>query len=460
MIAPPRIVLATWVLLALALVWSLPARVPPPDVVRDAEALGRAFVEGRTHVLSERFTPSLAARLGPEELARRSLDVRTRGGAIRRIQAPWVQDEGRGLQQLVIPIDLENADFDLILEWRPTTSPRAISGFWTTNRRKRPSPDTTAEGLVPTFTDAPYVDREKFSEVPLALDPARFDPRSILVARPADPGPVPLVILLPNRLAIDIDGSFGRNKAARDLAHGLASRGVAVVRLAPRPPGETKDLESFALDEARELVRLAREAAWVQQESVYTAGFQEGALAAFELARTSRLAGVVMLAPPERVSVEAELRHQAILAEAGLVDPEHVRFLEALRDRDLEHEVWPSDIFHDAPFSFWHSFAVVDPLSRPAAFPGDALVIFGSRDYLVTQAERARWVETTDGLPNWWVRTKAGVSRWLIPGDGTPLADLRSYGHVDVDVIERVEKFVKATELRRRAREKARGTIR
>lgn len=80
---------------------------------------------------------------------------------------------------------------------------------------------------------------------PPYADPGTFDEHEVLVGEgehalpgtltlPVSPGPVPAVVLVHGSGPSDRDSSLGPNKPVRDLAWGLASRGVAVLRYEKR----------------------------------------------------------------------------------------------------------------------------------------------------------------------------------------------------------------------------------
>jgi hypothetical protein len=72
-------------------------------------------------------------------------------------------------------------------------------------------------------------------------DSGTFDERDLMavtgplavpgtLSLPRQSGPRPAVVLLPGSGAVDRDQTIGRNKPFKDLAWGLATRGVAVLR--------------------------------------------------------------------------------------------------------------------------------------------------------------------------------------------------------------------------------------
>ena len=83
------------------------------------------------------------------------------------------------------------------------------------------------------WRDACYVDRSRFEEIELRFGPTWFPIRGTL-SLPLGEGPFPAAILLHGSGPQDRDETIGGNKPFRDLAQGLASRGIAVLRFDKR----------------------------------------------------------------------------------------------------------------------------------------------------------------------------------------------------------------------------------
>ncbi|HEY5394729.1 MAG TPA: DUF3887 domain-containing protein, partial [Trebonia sp.] len=101
----------------------------------------------------------------------------------------------------------------------------------------------TRDGQLAGIQLAPPGDAEPAApwEPPGYADPGRFDETEVTLGSgplavpgtlslPRAPGPLPALVLLGGSGPEDRDGSIGRSKPLKDLAWGLASRGVAVLR--------------------------------------------------------------------------------------------------------------------------------------------------------------------------------------------------------------------------------------
>ena len=97
--------------------------------------------------------------------------------------------------------------------------------------------------------------------------------------------PVPCVVLVHGSGPHDRDETIGPNKPFRDLARGLAARGIATLRYDKRtfvyradcvPEGRQLDLDVETVDDAVAAVRLARTLPGVAADSVYVLGHSQG----------------------------------------------------------------------------------------------------------------------------------------------------------------------------------------
>ena len=117
---------------------------------------------------------------------------------------------------------------------------------------------------------------------------------------------VPCVILVHGSGPHDRDETIGPNKPFRDLAWGLAERGIAVVRYEKRtkaygaacvPAGRELDYDTEAVDDAVAIVEQVRALPELASDSVYVLGHSLGGTLAPRIAgRSKGLAGIIILA--------------------------------------------------------------------------------------------------------------------------------------------------------------------
>ena len=128
-------------------------------------------------------------------------------------------DKVKTSTRVKIRCDFKTMPLDALVSFN---SSGQIEGFFLVAAEK------TADSPAP-----PYVDPSRFTEEPITVG-ARDWPLPGTLTRPKGITSPPLVVLLHGSGPNDRDETIGPNTPFRDLAHGLASRGIAVVRFDKR----------------------------------------------------------------------------------------------------------------------------------------------------------------------------------------------------------------------------------
>src|SRR5512140_2903116 len=133
---------------------------------------------------------------------------------------------------------------------------------------------------------------------------------------PLGDGPFPGVVLVHGSGPQDRDESIGGLRPFQDLAQGLASRGIAVLRYEKRTKVYRKEMAAAGdvtvkeevLDDALAAFRLLRETPGVDRQRLFVVGHSLGALLAPRIAALDgALLGAVLLASPSRPMSEVVL---------------------------------------------------------------------------------------------------------------------------------------------------------
>ena len=138
-----------------------------------------------------------------------------------------------------------------------------------------------------------------------------------IVTLPKTAGPAPLVVLVHGSGAHDADETVGPNKPFRDLAEGLAARGIATLRYVKRnriaelPASATLDDE--VTSDALAAVALARRTPGVDASRVFILGHSLGGYMAPHIAgKDPQIRGIIVMAGNARTlreSLTDQLRH-------------------------------------------------------------------------------------------------------------------------------------------------------
>ena len=165
--------------------------------------------------------------------------------------------------------------------------------------------------LAPPKTAAAYVkpayaDTSLYSEKSVYIGPAGRQLAAIITT-PKNAKNFPIVIFVHGSGPSDMDESIGANKPFKDLAGGLASKGIGSVRYVKRTliyPNEfTKvyTVKEEVLDDAAAAIALAKTIPGADAKQVYVFGHSLGGMLAPRIAAaTPDLAGIVLAATPAR----------------------------------------------------------------------------------------------------------------------------------------------------------------
>ncbi|MGW2663258.1 hypothetical protein ACWCW7_20045 [Nocardia tengchongensis] len=286
---------------------------------------------------------------------------------------------------------------------------------------------------------------------------------------PAGRGPAPGVVLVASGPA-DRDLTTGPNRPFKDLAWGLAGRGVAVLRFDKLTCAHS-EFESMAgftmveeyLPHALAAVELLRAQRRVDPARVYVVGHSGGGKAAPRIAAADpTIAGVAILAGdtvPLPRSILRAVRHIAA------VEPERdlSAVTEGLRDQAartedpaLTADTPAAELLFGWPASYWLDLRDYDQVSTAAALNRPLLIIQGGRDYQVTVDEDlALWHAALADLPGVTISVHPAVDHMLFAGDGpsTPSGYLRPQ-HVDPAVVGEIADWLGAGPARASLRER------
>ena len=145
-------------------------------------------------------------------------------------------------------------------------------------------------------------------------------PYPAVLCLPKNPAPAPVVVMLAGSGPNDRDETIGPNKPFRDIAWGLAERGVATLRFDKRtyafPKSYKGTLDSESIDDGVDAVTFAGTLPEVDRNRVYVLGHSLGGLAAIYVGERVPVAGIVLMAAAGR-PMDQVIRDQVKELNAG-----------------------------------------------------------------------------------------------------------------------------------------------
>ncbi len=300
-----------------------------------------------------------------------------------------------------------------------------------------------------------YARPDAFEEHEVTVGAAPALPGTLTVPKGA--GPFPAVVLVHGSGPCDRDESVGAAKPFKDLAWGLASRGIAVLRYEKRsrhaPAGivtQRDEVESAAHDAIELLLRTPR----IDPKRVFLLGHSQGGYLAPRIAEANpRLAGVVILAGSTRSVVDSVIEQLAYFmtlspgddalrakVEEARAFKQRVEAPELRADEDLAFPLGGS-----MKAAYFLDVRGYDPPAIAKKLGCPLLVLQGERDYQVTMKDFDGWRAALEARPLATLKTYAPLNHLFVSGSGAPgPAEYETPGHVDAQVVDDIAAWIAA----------------
>ena len=291
----------------------------------------------------------------------------------------------------------------------------------------------TAESME-AWVQPAYAHNDKFHEREIQIGSAPWELPGTLTL-PNGPGPFPAVVLVHGSGANNRDEGIGPNKMFKDLAWGLASSGIAVLRYDKRSyvhgkemmavPGVTVNEE--VVEDARAAVALLAKQPEIQAKHIFVVGHSLGGMMAPRIAEGDpQIAGLIIMAgttrPLEDLLVE-QVRYSAGLS--GKITPEGEKLIARaeksaaeMRNPDLKPGMTVDFIGAILPASYvldlrsYHAGETASRLKLPM------LIMQGDRDYQVGAADLNGWKQALEKKSTVTFKTYPTLNHLFMPGAG------------------------------------------
>lgn len=308
-----------------------------------------------------------------------------------------------------------------------------------------------------------YVDLQAFTEHEVAVGAGKTALPGVL-SLPKRPGPAPVVILVHGSGPSDLDEHDGALPLFlfRDLAWGLASRDVAVLRYNKRTLGLHFNELGVPIDrftvadeyfaDVRNAVELLGRDPRIDPKRIFVLGHSEGGwLTPWILRDQPRVAGGIIASGnartfadvlPDQVHYLASLQPGASTFDVALAEKLTQAQVDRAKDPQLADDHPPAELPLGLPAAYWKFVQGYDAPAVAATLGRPLLVLQGGRDYNVTMVDFELWRRYVPGAD---FHDYPALDHHYVAGSGraTP-DDLRRGGHADRAVIDDVAAWVRA----------------
>ena len=303
---------------------------------------------------------------------------------------------------------------------------------------------------------------------PSYATPDAFEEREVRVGKspalpgtltmPRGSGPFPAIVLVHGSGPHDRDESVGGVKPFKDLAWGLASKGIAVLRYVKRtmhaPAGVVTQKEEF-LESAHDAIALLTSTPGIDPSRVFLLGHSQGGYLAPRIAEANPgLAGVVVLAGSTRPIVDSLIDQLTYFMTLNPNDVSLRAKLDASKAFKVQVEAASLRADDDLVFpvggrlkgAYFLDDRGYDPPKVAQKLRCRILVLHGERDYQVTARDFDGWKSALTGQPRAVLKTYKTLNHLFVSGEGMPgPAEYEKPGHVDEQVVTDIAAFVADT---------------
>jgi hypothetical protein len=307
-----------------------------------------------------------------------------------------------------------------------------------------------------------YAAPESFEERVVTVHSGRWDlPGSLTI--PKGTGPFPAVVLVHGSGPNDQDESIGPNKTFKDLAFGLSSRGIAVLRYTKRSrkygAQSVENLNTFTvkeevIDDARAAVDLLAAMPAINSKRIFVVGHSLGAFLGPRIAAGDpQIDGLILMAgntrPLEDLVVE-QVRYEADLQ--GPITPEAQKAIDAaeqsareFRDPNLKPGMTVHLLGAELPASYVLDLRNYHPADLAATLKIPILILQGQRDYQVRMADFDGWKKTLASKSTATFKLYPDLNHLFIAGTGlsSPVEYMKP-GHVPEIVVADIATWIAA----------------
>lgn len=309
---------------------------------------------------------------------------------------------------------------------------------------------------VGELTYPPYANKDSFEEFPAKIGSGTFVLDATL-SLPKGSGPFPGVVLVHGSGAHDRDETVGAAKPFRDIADGLASNGIAVLRYEKRNykhAGEmiaqlkSMTVKDETIDDALEAVKTLRSQKNVDPKKIFVIGHSLGGYLIPRIGEADKtLAGVIALAGSTRPMEALVIEQCQYLLSHKMASNEQCDKAIADAKQLKDPAFYSSDkTVLGAPAAYWKDLQGYDPATMAAGMKMPILIMQGESDYQVTmKGDFSRWKSTLSNNSNATLKSYPGLSHLFTKAGEPPSpVDYEKAQNVDAKVIKDMASWIKA----------------
>ncbi|MGA2114943.1 MAG: prolyl oligopeptidase family serine peptidase [Bryobacteraceae bacterium] len=401
----------------------------PGDTARKALDL---LLGGKYAEFSAMLAPQFKAATTEDGFGKLAAQVKS-WGAVGKIGDPAVQDMG---VNAVVTIPVSFATQTINFQFGVNSGTGLVSAML-----MRPG--------ATSWQRPDYSDPKAFREREVSFGEGENKLPGLLTVPASGPGPFPAALLVQGFGPKDKDDTSLAVKPARDLAEGLATRGILTMRYEKRTKqyfqrmqGKPYTADDETVNDALAALEFLRRQPGVDAHRVFLLGHDLGGYLAPRIATDDgKLTGLIMLAanasPLEDIMIYE-------LASVGVSQKNiDAAKLQAARVKKLETADADAPPVMGLPAEYWLDLKGYNPVEVAGKLNIPILVIHGGRDFQVPPQDFTLWQEGLGEHRNVTLHNFPALDHQMVAGEGKSTeADYKKPGHVAAEVIDEIAKFI------------------
>lgn len=448
-----KILIKTIAVIALTMPY---APLPAMQYAQEPESIGKEIVTQLVarhfNDVESNFDDRMQAALPQDKLSAVWDSIIGKVGPFHRIVRTEVAVQ-QGVQVVIVTCEFEHAALDAKIA---VNSQGRVAGLFF-------APAAPQAGQAVSWSAPSYANQAGFHEREVTVGDGRWKLPGTLTL-PNGKGPFAAIVLIHGSGPEDQDETTGPNKPFKDLAWGLASRNIAVLRYVKRTKQYGAQFSSTSaftvkdetIDDADAAVSLLAGMPEIDHSHIYVLGHSLGGMLAPRIAAGNRqIAGIIIAAgnarPLQRLIVE-QLKYLANLD--GKPTEESKKRIDAAERAQAEIEsplLKPGSVVDllgvEIPASYFLDLRNYHPAEVAAGLKIPILVLQGGRDYQVTSQDYDLWKAALANDPRASFKVYPALTHLFMSGTGSGPASPADYaipGHVSKEVIQDVAQWINA----------------
>jgi dienelactone hydrolase len=415
---------AVLTLAVIGLVRQSEAAEPAPPDARAASAAQfvQNIVTAKYADAASCFDTAMAQAMSPERLKQMSSSLIQQCGAFRETgETRSAQEAGFQVVFVACKFEKQTLDAEVVFD-----KDGKIGGLWF---------GPHIESRQSQYSTPDYVRPNLFDEREVTVGAGEWKLPATL-ALPKGEGPFPALVLVHGSGPNDRDETIGANKPFRDLALGLASRGIAVLRYDKRTKvyaaqmaasKDTWTVKQEVLDDAMTAVALLRNTPKIAPTRIFVLGHSLGGTLIPRIGKLDEhLAGLIVMAGTTRPLEDVILEQTEYLSSLnGAPSVETQKYLAeiqrqvaAVKSLALSADTPASTLLFGAPPSYWLDLRGYAPAELAKTLSQPLLILQGGRDYQATKADYEGWAKSLADRPRVTFKLYPDLDHLFMEGTG------------------------------------------